>query len=374
MMMNITKLDTKRCVSTYTSAKHGGLWVLFYKVYAINDNSNSVLIYQNRHKVTDGYSYDWVAKYDVQHNREVWAYKQPVKYKAYHPDRGSDTVSFLGYTGGTACIHVLSTNYYLDGSGHLLSLRDIKTGHVVPGHPLNRKCSSSYVANQEHYLLLWDKGAIECYFDLKLKWKKALASKPSNAFLHGQAGFVLFFKNQNTVVVCDRDDGGMKHIGVKAPYVPGGWCETKTGVIYCSDSKLHELDLHHVKSQPFADLPSDHVETTVVKTNPDYFMLFTTVFRNSIVTKYYQVFKISTKQLVGAVPYSRYTSELSVVGIGDHVIAFPPVGWKDLGMYNIHDRKMSYQTIMNIGPCDQIVPLGDHRMIGYSSTDITIIG
>ncbi|MHB1460641.1 MAG: hypothetical protein ACYC1M_05100 [Armatimonadota bacterium] len=373
MMMNIRNLDTKKRVSAFTFSKYS-IHVLFYRLYAINDNSNSVLIYQNRYKPGDEYGYDWVAKYDVHNNREVWAYRQTVKYKAYHPHRGSNTVSFLGFTGGTACIHVLSTDYYLDGSSHLLSLRDMKTGHVVPGHPLNKKSSSSYVASQDGYLLLWDKGVIECYRDLRLIWKKSLASKPHGAFLHGQACFVLFFKNQNTVVVCDSDNGSMKHIHVKAPFVPDGWCETKTGVIYCSDSKLYELNLHNEISQPFAGLPSDHVETTVVKTNPDYFMLFTTVFRNSIVTQYYQVFNISTKQLVGAVPLRRYTSELSVVGIGDHVIAFPPVGWKDLGLYNIDDRKMSYQTVMNIGPCDQIIPLGDHRIISYSSSGITIIG
>lgn len=403
-MQNVQSLNTARCITADTTKTYGGATRQFFnaKVYPLGDGSNSVLIYQNRYELHTTDAYDWVVKYDVKNNRELWAYRTEVKYSAKSQTNGvvdnclTRTGFWSDYGERPECIHIINQTQFLDTFGGKVTLRSLETGRTIADSPFGAGGTKSCLTAQNGYILLWDqRGVLECYQNLKFKWKKPLETKPDECCLHLKSGFVLFTANSGYVRVYGAYDGAVRHVRLWNTYVREGWCETETGLIIPSSYGLYKLDLRSGLCHYWVEVPKIHFPGLVTKTNKDYIVVQVSVGSGIDYGCRYMVYSIFSGRRMSMIRNTQLNNE-DVVGIGDHTVILPhlendnnavsdtvpippavghsPDKKEYTGILNIPGKAISYPIGLQVGAKDHMAPCGKNRVLCYGPSSISIIG
>ncbi len=403
-MQNVESLNTARCIAADTTKSYGGAARQFFnaKVYPLGDGSNSVLIYQNRYELHTTDAYDWVVKYDVKNNRELWAYRTEVKYSSKSQTNGvvenylTRAGFWSAYGERPECIHIISQTQFLDTFNGKATIRSLETGSPIAGSPFGVGGNKSCLTAQNGYIILWDQhGFLECYQNLKLKWKKLLEKKPDECCLHAQGWIVLFTTNSSYVRVYETYNGAVRHVRLWNTYVREWWSETESGLIMVSSDGLYKLDLRSGLFHYWVEFPKIHFPGVVIKTNKDYIVAQASVGSGIDYGCRYMVYNVSSGRRLGMIRHTQLNNE-DAVGIGGHSVILPhlendPKAVSDTvpippafshrpdtkeytGILNIPGKAISYPNGLNIGAKDHLAPCGKNRVLCYGASSISIIG
>ncbi len=393
-MQNIDSLNTSRIITAdmLKSKKQSTIQFTNINAYPINDGGNCVLIYQNRVVQGKPDANNWVVKYDVKNNHELWAYQTPV----------GSSVSSLTENGVWGLyqyepnrIQIIDKQFFIDTYSGKAQIRSIATGEVVH-HDLFGSDRKICLIAKDNYILLWNaKGFLECYHNLSLKWKQPLTSEPESACLHPEVGFTVFTNNSGQVQLYSLTDGKHSFMRLQGVYNRHQWCETDTGFITLNSSGLYELDVRTGHCTLYERLPQIHWALSVIRTNKNYIIAQVCVGSGINYGQRYVVYDVSSHKRVAMMRCTEYDTT-DIIGIGNQSVllthlenrntsvsptipAAPQVSYNThlthiTGILDIKGKSISYPMTINVGKYDRIVPFGKNRIISCHETSLSIIG